>query len=172
MNESLAMLAGTPGDPASFAPLDELLEAQAYRLCFWRVASDEINYRRFFDINDLAALTTEREDVFLAIHRTWLGWVAAGLADGLRIDHPDGLFDPKQYLERLQERVSRAGPRPQRTTLRGSGEDTRRRRGVTGRLDLRRHHRLRVHSRGQWSPHRPEGRRAADRVLPPVHRPR
>ena len=104
VDESLAVLAGTPGDPASFAPLDELLEAQAYRLCFWRVASDEINYRRFFDINDLAALTTEREDVFLAIHRTWLGWVATGLADGLRIDHPDGLFDPKQYLERLQER--------------------------------------------------------------------
>ena len=110
VDESLAVLAGTPGDPASFAPLDELLEAQAYRLCFWRVASDEINYRRFFDINDLAALTTEREDVFLAIHRTWLGWVATGLADGLRIDHPDGLFDPEAVPGAAAGALSRAGP--------------------------------------------------------------
>ena len=95
-------LAGTPGDPASFAALDELLEAQAYRPCFWRVASDEINYRRFFDVNELAAVGTEREDVFRAVHRKLLAWLAAGAADGLRIDHPDGLFDPKQYLERLQ----------------------------------------------------------------------
>jgi (1->4)-alpha-D-glucan 1-alpha-D-glucosylmutase len=103
VSDAVKALAGTPGDPSSFAALDELLEAQAYRPCFWRVASDEINYRRFFDINDLGALSTEREDVFRAVHRTWLGWVAAGLADGLRIDHPDGLFDPKQYLDRLQE---------------------------------------------------------------------
>jgi (1->4)-alpha-D-glucan 1-alpha-D-glucosylmutase len=95
-------LAGTPGDPASFAALDELLEAQAYRPCFWRVASDEINYRRFFDVNELAAVSTEREEVFRAVHRKLFGWLADGLADGLRIDHPDGLFDPKQYLERLQ----------------------------------------------------------------------
>jgi (1->4)-alpha-D-glucan 1-alpha-D-glucosylmutase len=95
-------LAGTPGDPASFAALDELLEAQAYRVCFWRVASDEINYRRFFDVNELAAVSTEREDVFRAVHRKLLGWLAAGQADGLRIDHPDGLYDPKGYLDRLQ----------------------------------------------------------------------
>jgi len=100
---AVAIIAGTPGDPVSFAPLDDLLEAQAYRPCFWRVASDEINYRRFFDVNDLAALSTEREDVFRAVHKTWLSWIASGLADGLRIDHPDGLFDPKQYLDRLQE---------------------------------------------------------------------
>ncbi len=99
---AVAALAGTPGDPASFAALDELLEAQAYRPCFWRVASDEINYRRFFDVNELVALSTEREDVFRAVHATWLRWAAAGLVDGLRIDHPDGLFDPKGYLERLQ----------------------------------------------------------------------
>ena len=102
IGDAVAKLAGTPGDPASFAALDNLLEAQAYRLSFWRVASDEINYRRFFDVNDLAALSTEREDVFRAVHRKWLGWVADGRADGLRIDHPDGLFDPKQYLDRLQ----------------------------------------------------------------------
>jgi (1->4)-alpha-D-glucan 1-alpha-D-glucosylmutase len=102
VRDALAKLSGTPGDPASFAPLDSLLESQAYRLSFWRVASDEINYRRFFDVNELAALSTEREDVFRAVHRKWLGWVADGHADGLRIDHPDGLFDPKQYLDRLQ----------------------------------------------------------------------
>ena len=90
------------GDPASFAGLDELLDAQAYRPCFWRVASDEINYRRFFDINDLAALSTEREDVFAAVHQKVFEWIGAGQLDGLRIDHPDGLFDPKQYLDRLQ----------------------------------------------------------------------
>jgi len=95
-------LAGTPGDPASFAALDTLLEAQAYRVSFWRVASDEINYRRFFDINELAALSTEREDVFRAVHRKWMEWAASGYADGFRIDHPDGLFNPKQYLDRLQ----------------------------------------------------------------------
>jgi (1->4)-alpha-D-glucan 1-alpha-D-glucosylmutase len=93
---------GVPGDPPSFARLEELLDMQAYRPCFWRVASDEINYRRFFDVNDLAALSTEREEVFTAVHRKVLSWVGDGSLDGLRIDHPDGLFDPKQYLDRLQ----------------------------------------------------------------------
>lgn len=93
---------GVPGDPLSFARLEELLDLQAYRPCFWRVASDEINYRRFFDVNDLAALSTEREEVFAAVHRKVLAWIGDGSLDGLRIDHPDGLFDPKQYLDRLQ----------------------------------------------------------------------
>src|SRR5262249_41629615 len=57
IDEAVVKLAGTPGDPASFAALDQLLESQAYRLSFWRVASDEINYRRFFDVNELAALS-------------------------------------------------------------------------------------------------------------------
>jgi (1->4)-alpha-D-glucan 1-alpha-D-glucosylmutase len=95
-------LSGVAGDPASFSGLEELLDAQAYRPSFWRVASDEINYRRFFDINELAALNTEREDVFAAVHQKVFEWVGAGKLDGLRIDHPDGLFDPKQYLDRLQ----------------------------------------------------------------------
>ena len=99
---AVARIGGTAGDPASFGPLDDWLEAQAYRPCFWRVASDEINYRRFFDVNELAAVGTEREDVFRAVHRTILRWLADGTADGLRIDHPDGLFDPKNYLDRLQ----------------------------------------------------------------------
>ncbi|MEJ8821118.1 malto-oligosyltrehalose synthase [Variovorax humicola] len=87
--------------------LHALLDAQAYRLAFWRVAADEINYRRFFDINDLAALRIERETVFEATHGMALDLAAAGLVDGLRIDHPDGLYDPAQYFERLQHRFAR-----------------------------------------------------------------
>src|SRR5262249_41391211 len=97
-----AKLAGTPGDPASFGPLDGLLAVQAYRPAFWRVASREIHSPRFFDVKDLAAVLTEREDVFGAVHKKLFAWLAAGDADGLRIDPPDGLFDPKQSLTRLQ----------------------------------------------------------------------
>ncbi len=98
---------GTPGERASFDAMDALLEAQAYRLAFWRVATDEINYRRFFDINDLAALRMENEAVFKATHDFVLGLVAAGKVDGLRIDHSDGLYDPAQYFLRLQEHYAR-----------------------------------------------------------------
>jgi malto-oligosyltrehalose synthase len=101
-------LNGTPGDPASFDALHELLETQAYRLAYWRVASDEINYRRFFDVNDLAALRMDNESVFEATHRLVLDLIAAGKVDGLRIDHADGLYDPAQYFERLQSRVAAA----------------------------------------------------------------
>ena len=83
--------------------LHALLEAQAYRLAYWRVAADEINYRRFFDINDLAALRIEREAVFEATHALALDLAARGWVDGLRIDHPDGLLDPARYFERLQQ---------------------------------------------------------------------
>jgi (1->4)-alpha-D-glucan 1-alpha-D-glucosylmutase len=90
------------GDPHRFDLLDNLLNAQPYRLAYWRVASDEINYRRFFDINELAALSMERPEVFKATHELVLGLLRRGLVQGLRIDHPDGLYDPRQYLERLQ----------------------------------------------------------------------
>lgn len=99
---SEAIVARVAEVSASAEELDHLIEAQAYRPCYWRVASDEINYRRFFDVNDLAALATERENVFADVHRLTFQWLADGLADGLRIDHVDGLFDPRQYLERLQ----------------------------------------------------------------------
>jgi (1->4)-alpha-D-glucan 1-alpha-D-glucosylmutase len=93
---------GRPGDPPSFDRLDDLLNDQAYRLSYWPVASDEINYRRFFDINELAALSTERLEVFRATHELIFRLLGAGKVTGLRIDHPDGLYDPRQYLERLQ----------------------------------------------------------------------
>jgi (1->4)-alpha-D-glucan 1-alpha-D-glucosylmutase len=98
-------LNGVAGESSSFDALHELLEAQPYRLAYWRVAADEINYRRFFDINDLAALRMENEAVFDATHRLVLELIAAGIVDGLRIDHPDGLYDPAQYFRRLQSRV-------------------------------------------------------------------
>jgi (1->4)-alpha-D-glucan 1-alpha-D-glucosylmutase len=98
---------GTQGDPASFDVLHQLLESQAYRLAYWRVAADEINYRRFFEVNDLAALRMENEAVFEATHRLVLELIAEGSVDGLRIDHPDGLYDPAQYFRRLQSAAGR-----------------------------------------------------------------
>jgi (1->4)-alpha-D-glucan 1-alpha-D-glucosylmutase len=106
--ESASALNGVPGDARSFDTLDKMLAGQAYRLAFWRVAADDINYRRFFDINDLAALRAEREDVFAATHRRVLQIVAQGKADCLRIDHPDGLADPAQYFSRLQAAAGEA----------------------------------------------------------------
>ena len=93
--------------------LHELLERQAYRLAYWKVASDEINYRRFFDVTDLAALRVEDEAVFEATHGLVLDLAAAGLVDGLRIDHPDGLRDPARYFERLQEGYAKRVGDPQ-----------------------------------------------------------
>ncbi|MGL5830154.1 MAG: malto-oligosyltrehalose synthase, partial [Angustibacter sp.] len=82
-------------------PLLELLDRQWYRLAHWRVADEEVNYRRFFDVDTLAAIRVEEPDVFEATHRLLLDLVAAGQIQGLRIDHPDGLADPQGYLERL-----------------------------------------------------------------------
>jgi (1->4)-alpha-D-glucan 1-alpha-D-glucosylmutase len=90
------------GDLHRFDLLDNLLNAQPYRLAYWRVASDEINYRRFFDINELAAISMEKPEVFKATHELVLGLLRRSQVQGLRIDHPDGLYDPRQYLERLQ----------------------------------------------------------------------
>lgn len=90
-------------DSTDFKRLVDLLDVQPYRPSFWRVALDEINYRRFFDVNDLAALSTERIDVFKAIHAKAFEWLRRGIVNGLRIDHIDGLLDPKEYLDRLQQ---------------------------------------------------------------------
>lgn len=99
---------GTVGKPDSFELLHRVLEEQAYRLVYWRVASDEINYRRFFSINDLAGIRVEDERVFEETHRLILKLVGEGRVDGLRIDHPDGLYDPAGYLRRLQREAARA----------------------------------------------------------------
>src|SRR6266487_2009846 len=105
---ALAQINGKPGDTRSFDALDELLNAQSYRLAFWRVAAEEINYRRFFDVNDLAAIRMELPKVFDAIHRLLLDLVSTGAVTGLRIDHPDGLYLPGDYFEKLQQRSAKA----------------------------------------------------------------
>ncbi len=96
--------AGRPEDPQSFGPLHELLEAQSYRIADWRVAAEEINYRRFFNINDLAGLRMELPELFEKTHRLIFSLIDEGRLQGLRIDHIDGLFDPQDYCERLQQR--------------------------------------------------------------------
>ncbi|MGA8493756.1 MAG: malto-oligosyltrehalose synthase [Terriglobales bacterium] len=100
---------GTVGDPTSFDNLHELIKTQAYRLAQWRSAADDINYRRFFDINDLAALCMENETVFDSTHRFILELVAQGKIDGIRIDHPDGLYDPTKYFHHLKEKLTKEG---------------------------------------------------------------
>jgi (1->4)-alpha-D-glucan 1-alpha-D-glucosylmutase len=105
IRENVILFNGTEGDAASFYLLHRLLEAQSYRLAHWRVASDEINYRRFFDINDLAGLKTENPRVFEATHSFVLDLIGQGKVDGLRIDHPDGLYDPAEYYRRLNDEV-------------------------------------------------------------------
>jgi (1->4)-alpha-D-glucan 1-alpha-D-glucosylmutase len=102
LDDSLRALNGTKGAPESFDRLERLLADQPYRLCFWRVAADEINYRRFFDINELAAIRVEAPPVFAAVHELILRLIEEGFVTGLRIDHVDGLFDPVQYLNDLQ----------------------------------------------------------------------
>jgi (1->4)-alpha-D-glucan 1-alpha-D-glucosylmutase len=100
---SVRLLNGKVGEPASFDLLDELIEGQSYRPAFWRVAAEEINYRRFFDINDLAAIRPEIPEVFKATHEVILRLLDAGVITGLRIDHPDGLRNPSMYFRQLQE---------------------------------------------------------------------
>jgi (1->4)-alpha-D-glucan 1-alpha-D-glucosylmutase len=100
--QAVAEINGTPGQPRSFDALDLLLNDQSYRLAFWRVAAEEINYRRFFDVNDLAAIRMELPEVFDATHQLLFELMAAGAVTGLRIDHPDGLYLPKEYFEKLQ----------------------------------------------------------------------
>jgi (1->4)-alpha-D-glucan 1-alpha-D-glucosylmutase len=100
--ENVRLFNGTPGDPRSFDLLDGLLQDQVYRLAYWRVAGEEINYRRFFDINELAAIRTEDPRVFAETHRLIFRLVREGIVSGLRIDHPDGLYAPGEYFRRLQ----------------------------------------------------------------------
>jgi (1->4)-alpha-D-glucan 1-alpha-D-glucosylmutase len=103
---------GAPGEPASFDALHELLESQAFHLTYWRVAAEDINYRRFFDVNDLAALRVENAAVFDVTHRLVLQLIAEGKIDGLRVDHVDGLYDPAGYVRRLQQRIATVTGKP------------------------------------------------------------
>jgi (1->4)-alpha-D-glucan 1-alpha-D-glucosylmutase len=108
IDECIRHVSGEAGDPESFEVLHRVLEEQAYRLVYWRVASDEINYRRFFSVNDLAGVRVELEDVFDETHRLILDLIRQGKVDGLRLDHPDGLYDPAGYFRRLQSKAAEA----------------------------------------------------------------
>jgi (1->4)-alpha-D-glucan 1-alpha-D-glucosylmutase len=95
-----------PGDEDAFDEFDKLLNAQNYRLSFWRVAGEEINYRRFFDINGLAAIRMERGEVFDAAHQLVFELIKNDEVQGLRIDHVDGLYHPRRYFAKLQSRYA------------------------------------------------------------------
>jgi (1->4)-alpha-D-glucan 1-alpha-D-glucosylmutase len=103
LDATLADFNGCSDDPTTFDLIDRLVEAQCYRPAYWRVAGEEINYRRFFDINELAAIRVELPEVFRATHDIAFRLLADGKATGLRIDHPDGLRDPVSYFRQLQE---------------------------------------------------------------------
>jgi (1->4)-alpha-D-glucan 1-alpha-D-glucosylmutase len=168
VDAAVAAFNGTPGEPGSFDRLDALLDDQAYRLAFWRVAAEEINYRRFFDVNDLAGVRVEVPRVFADTHRLVLRLVREGKVTGLRIDHPDGLYDPRGYLRDLQ--VETAGLEAERTPStcwwRRSSPATR----CCPRLAGGGHGRLRVPEPGE-RPLRPAPQRAGDgRRLPRLHR--
>jgi (1->4)-alpha-D-glucan 1-alpha-D-glucosylmutase len=103
---AIRQIEGRVGEAPSFDKLDQLLDAQAYRLSYWKVAAEEINYRRFFDVNELAAIRVENPVVFDTIHKLLFELLETRAVTGLRIDHVDGLRDPKQYLSALQRRYS------------------------------------------------------------------
>jgi (1->4)-alpha-D-glucan 1-alpha-D-glucosylmutase len=121
LDETLRAFNGKRGDARSFDLLDRLLAEQPYRLAHWRVAGEEINYRRFFDVNELAAIRMEHPAVFLDAHRLVLDLVDTGAVTGLRIDHPDGLYDPRRYFLALQrervEQLARHRPVPDATRV-------------------------------------------------------
>lgn len=102
IDECVASFNGTPGDPESFNALDALISEQLFKLSYWKVAAEEINYRRFFTVNDLISLKVEHSDVFDHVHGLIVKLVREGCFDGLRVDHVDGLYDPAVYLERLR----------------------------------------------------------------------
>jgi (1->4)-alpha-D-glucan 1-alpha-D-glucosylmutase len=105
LDDWLWQLAGDPQDSRSFDALDAILSAQVYRIAYWRIAVEEINYRRFFDINDLVGVRVEVPAVFETSHREIVKLMREGKVAGVRLDHIDGLHDPLGYLRRLQGTV-------------------------------------------------------------------
>lgn len=117
LDASLRTLNGAKGDPRSFDALESLLGEQPYRLSDWRVACDEVNYRRFFDINDLVAIRVEEPAVFRATHDLVAEILRKGGVTGLRVDHVDGLLEPIRYLESLRTMMKEAGAGESRILL-------------------------------------------------------
>jgi (1->4)-alpha-D-glucan 1-alpha-D-glucosylmutase len=108
IDEEVRQLNGRAGDAASFDRLHALIAAQAYRIASWRMAADDINYRRFVDVNELAAVRMEDPAVFEETHRLLFELIGSGQVTGVRVDHADGLYDPGQYFARLQRGAGRA----------------------------------------------------------------
>jgi (1->4)-alpha-D-glucan 1-alpha-D-glucosylmutase len=109
LDQAVERINGTEGETDSFNKLDALLDAQSYRLAYWRIASEKINYRRFFDVTDLVGVRVESPEVFEARNRRTLELIAEGKITGLRIDHIDGLFDPISHMRKLQLRLAPEG---------------------------------------------------------------
>jgi (1->4)-alpha-D-glucan 1-alpha-D-glucosylmutase len=105
IDQNVEAFNGVAGHPESFRDLEALLADQFFRLSFWKVAAEEINYRRFFNINELISVKVEEERVFEETHSFLFDLVARGLIDGLRVDHIDGLYDPSGYLKALRDRT-------------------------------------------------------------------
>ncbi|MGE5436471.1 MAG: malto-oligosyltrehalose synthase [Syntrophothermus sp.] len=108
IEDALIVLNGEQGNPDSYNMLDDLLREQYYRLAFWKVANEEINYRRFFNINELISLKMENEEVFEYVHKFAFKLFKENKIMGLRIDHVDGLFDPTTYLVKLRNELKEA----------------------------------------------------------------
>lgn len=104
--ENIEIFNGEPGKPESFNLLESLLSEQFFRLSYWKVGNEELNYRRFFTVNDLISLRTEDERVFQTTHELIFQLIEEQKITGLRIDHIDGLFNPGQYLHRLREKAA------------------------------------------------------------------
>ena len=104
IDDNIAHFNGMKGEPRSFDDLDALIAEQFFRLSYWKVAAEEINYRRFFTINELISLRVEDEDVFNFTHAFIFKLLNDGVIQALRVDHVDGLYDPAGYLRRLRER--------------------------------------------------------------------
>jgi (1->4)-alpha-D-glucan 1-alpha-D-glucosylmutase len=127
ITRALEALNGVEGDPHSFDALHAFLDVQPYRLAYWRTSAEEINYRRFFDVNDLVGLRMETPEVFAETHRLIRELLAKKQVTGLRIDHCDGMFNPRQYLIRLQLLYLAsqcAGPKPEGETAANGIERT------------------------------------------------
>ena len=135
-----------PDEDAS-APLADLLGRQHYRLASWRIANDAINWRRFFDINELAAMRMEHPPAFEDSHALIFRLYAEGLIDGVRVDHIDGLSDPAGYCRQLRARlealtIERPASAPREPPYHRRREDPSARRNLARGLVLRRHQRL------------------------------
>lgn len=108
IEENIQMFNGEPGNPESFNLLDNILSEQFFRLSYWKVGNEELNYRRFFTVNDLISLRVEDQKVFDEIHEYTLQLIKEGKITGLRIDHIDGLYDPAKYISRIREYIPNA----------------------------------------------------------------